>query len=540
MKKYRIAIAFAFLAIVFTGCLKKLDLAPTNNLTPVQLYSTPQGYQQAMAKVYGAWALTGNQGGAGQPDLPKEIIADEGNSDYYRDFWYLQCLTTDEAGWNFHSSTDPLLIHELQWDPSNEVVGGLYYRSFFQITLCNDFINQSSDDHLSSRGITGASADTIRQYRAEARFIRAFQYWVLMDLYGNPPFVDENTVIGTTLPKQIQRADLFNYVTSELRSVSTLLVAPNKDPNLYGRANQAAAWALLARIYLNAGVYTGTPQYDSAVTYCNKVIIAGYSLHPKYSELMLADNNLNTDEFIFTIPYDGTRTQTYGGTTFLVNGPAGIPQSISGGTQSGSWDCIRLTQQFVALFDTLHDLRGQFYSGYNAAVGRNQQLDMDTLLGAPANGYSSYKFRNQTRSGAEDPNTDPTKVFSSIDLPLFRLAEIYLIYAEAVLRGASTGTQDQALVYYNALRIRGYGNVSGNVTSITLQDILDERGRELFWEGFRRSDLIRYGQFTTNKYLWAWKGGVQNGTSVSDNYNLFPIPTFDISANHNLIQNPGY
>jgi hypothetical protein len=532
MKKYRITIAAAVLALVFSGCLKKLDLLPTNGLTPVQLYSTPQGYRQSIAKVYSAWALTGNQGGSGQPDLPSQIIADEGNSDFYRDYWYLQCLTTDEAGWNFHSSTDPLLIHEMQWDAGNEVIGGLYYRSFFQITLCNDFIAQSSDANLASRGISGLSADTIRQYRAEARFIRAYQYWVLMDLYGNPPFVDENTVIGSTLPKQIKRADLFKYVVSELESINSGLAAPKQ--NQYGRADQAAAWALLARVYINSGVYTGTPQYDSAITYCNKVINVGYTLHPKYSELMLADNNLNTDEFIFTIPYDGTHTQTYGGTTFLVNGPAGIPQSVSGGVQTGSWQCIRFTQQFVALFDTTKDKRGQFWT-------QGQNLEMTELLGAPTDGFSSYKFRNRTRSGAEDPDTDPTTVFSSIDLPLFRLAEIYLIYAEAVLRGATTGTQTQALNYYNAVRTRGYNNTTnGNVGSIALQDILDERGRELFWEGFRRTDLIRFGQFTTNAYIWAWKGGVQNGTPVSSDRNLFPIPTFDISANHNLIQNHGY
>ncbi|HEY5463961.1 MAG TPA: RagB/SusD family nutrient uptake outer membrane protein [Hanamia sp.] len=531
MKNFKIIIVVVFLTSALTSCLKKLDLSPTNNLTPAQLYSTSQGYQQAIAKVYSAWALTGNEGGAGQPDIPSQIISDEGSSDFFRDFWYLQCLTTDEAGWNYHSNTDPLLIHEMQWDASNQVVGGLYYRSFFQITLANDFIKQSSDANLSSRGITGASADTIRQYRAEARFIRAYQYWVLMDLYGNPPFVDENTVIGSTLPKQIQRADLFKYVESELKAIVPDLVAPRQ--NQYGRADQAAAWALLARIYLNAGVYTGTPEYDSAITYCNKVINVGYTLHPKYSELMLADNNLNTDEFILTIPYDGTHTQTYGGTTFLVNGPAGIPQSVSGGAQAGTWNCIRVTQQFVALFDTAHDLRGQFWT-------QGQTLEMTQLLDAPTNGYSSYKFRNRTRSGTEDPDTDPTTVFSSIDMPLFRLAEIYLIYAESVLRGATTSTQAQALTYYNALRTRAYGNTSGDVASISLQDILDERGRELFWEGFRRTDLIRYNQFTTGAYLWAWKGGVKNGTAVGDYRNLFPIPTFDISANHNLVQNPGY
>jgi starch-binding outer membrane protein, SusD/RagB family len=532
MKNYRIVILAAFSGLFFTGCLKKLDLTPTNNLSPAQLYSTPQGYQQAMAKVYSAWALTGNEGPAGNADLPTQIIKDEGNSDFFRDFWYLQCLSTDEAGWNFDGNTDPIGIHEMAWDQNTEVVGGVYYRAFFQITLANDFINQSSDANLASRGISGLNADTIRQYRAEARFLRAYQYWVLMDLFGNPPFVNENTVIGSTIPPQIKRADLFNYVVSELKAINAGLVAPKQ--NLYGRADQATAWALLARVYLNAQVYTGTPQYDSAITYCNKVINAGYTLHPNYAELMLADNNLNTDEFIFTIPYDATHTQTYGGTTFLVNGPAEIPTAISGGTLAGSWNCIRFTQQFVGLFDTVNDKRGQFWS-------QGQTLDLTQLIGAPTDGYSSYKFRNLTRSGAEDPDADPSHTFSSIDLPVFRLAEIYLIYAEAVLRGATTGSPAQALTYYNDLETRGCnGSTVDNQESITLQDVLNERGKELFWEGFRRTDLVRYGQFTTGAYIWAWKGGVQGGTPVSSNLNLYPIPQFDISANHNLIQNPGY
>jgi hypothetical protein len=533
MKNYRIIIVAAFSGLLFTGCLKKLDLTPTNNLSPAQLYSTPQGYDQAMAKVYSAWALTGNSGGAGSADLPSEIIKDEGNSDFFRDFWYLQCLTTDEAGWNFDGNTDPIGMHEMTWDQNTEVVAGVYYRSFFQITLCNDFISQSSDANLATRGITGANADTIRHYRAEARFLRAYQYWVLMDLYGNPPFVDENTVIGTTIPPQIKRAALFNYVVSELKAINSDLV-PAKQ-NLYGRADQAAAWALLARVYLNAAVYTGTPQYDSAITYCNKVINVGYTLHPKYSELMLADNNLNTDEFIFTIPYDGTHTQTYGGTTFLVNGPAGVPTSVSGGWIGNSpWNCIRFTQQFVGLFDTTNDKRGQFWT-------QGQTLELTQLIGAPTDGYSSTKFRNVTRTGAPDPDGNPTDTYSSIDLPVFRLAEMYLIYAEAVLRGATTGSQAQALTYYNALKTRACnGSTADNVVTISLQDVLDERGRELFWEGFRRTDLVRYGQFTTGAYIWAWKGGVQGGTAVSSNLNLFPIPQFDITANHNLIQNPGY
>jgi starch-binding outer membrane protein, SusD/RagB family len=520
---------------VIPACTKKLDLVPTNDTTAQKVYSTAAGYKQALAKIYLAMAMPGNigsngSGWGGQPDIPSQILSDEGNSDFFRGFWYLQCLTTDEAGWTYHGNTDPLGIHQMTWSSINQTVAGAYYRSFFQITLANDFIRQSSDANISSRGFAGSTADSIRTYKAEARFLRAYQYWVLMDLFGNPPFVTENDAVGSGIPKQIQRKDLFNYIESELKEIETELAPARK--NEYGRADQAAAWALLARIYLNAEVYTGTPRYTDAITYSNKVINAGYTLHQDYKQLMLADNNLNTDEFILTINYDGTYTQNYGGTTLLVNGPAGIPKDISG--SNGSWNCIRVTQQFVGLFDP-EDIRGQFYTS-------GQSLVMTQLLDVSTDGYASSKFRNLTREGKKAPHADPSGNFSDIDMPLFRLAEIYLIYAESVIRGGTGGDNATALSYLNKLSERARPNDpnAGSVSQLTLPYIINERGRELFWEGFRRTDLIRFGEFTTGAYLWAWKGGVQNGTAVSSNLNLFPIPSTDLSANPNLIQNPGY
>ena len=123
---------------------------------------------------------------------------------------------------------------------------------------------------------------------------------------------------------------------------------------------------------------------------------------------------------------------------------------------------------------------------------------------------------------------------------MFRLGEQYLIYAEAVLRGGTGGSQAQALTYVNALLERAYGNTSGDYGSLTLQNILDERAKELYWECFRRTDLIRYGLFTSGNYLWPWKGGVLSGTGVDDHYNLFPLPATDLNTNPNLKQNPGY
>jgi hypothetical protein len=521
-------------AITFAvSCSKKLDRTPTNDITAADVYSTPAGYKQALAKAYAAFALTGNTGGTGSPDIPKEIIADEGNSDFLRLYWNLQELTTDEAAWTWQNDAGVQGLHEMSWSSVNPIIGGVYYRSFFQIALCNDFIRQSAESVITGKGFGSATLDSIRNYRAEARFLRAYQYWLLMDLFANPPFITETDAIGTVIPKQIQRKDLFNYVESELKAIDGDLV-PARG-NEYGRADQAAAWALLARLYLNAQVYTGTDRYTDAITYAGKVIGAGYTLHNDYRQLMLADNNLNTDEFIFTINYDATYTQNWGGTTYLVHGPAGVPGSISG--SSGSWSGLRCTQHFVGLFGDASgntDHRAQFYTP-------GQKLNMDDLY-TSTDGYSTFKFRNLTRSGGPAPHADPAGNWADVDFPIFRLAEMYLVYAEAVLRGGTGGTTGTALTYINALRTRAYGNTSGNITGsqLTVDFILDERARELYYEAQRRTDLIRYGKFTGGSYLWAWKGGVKAGTSVADKYNIFPLPATDLSSNPNLVQNTGY
>jgi hypothetical protein len=520
--------------IFFTvGCTKKLDLLPTNDITPQSVYKTPAGYKQALAKLYGAFALTGNTGATGSPDIPSQIIADEGNSDFLRLYWNLQELTTDEAGWTWQNDAGVRGLHEMNWSSTNPIISGLYYRSYFQITVCNDFIRQASDALLSERGISGTDADEIRYYRAEARFLRAYQYSVLMDLFANPPFVTENDGIGAGLPKQATRSEIFAYVESELKAIEPLL----KDPktNEYGRADRAAAWALLARVYLNAQVYTGTAKFTEAITYCNK-IRPSYSLHPNYQELMLADNNLITSEFIFSIAYDATFTQNYGGTTYLTHGPAAVPGSISG--TNGNWGGLRVTQDFVNLFSDPSgntDKRAQFYTpGQNLAM---------TELYVGTDGYSTNKYRNKTRTGAAAPHADPAGNFVDIDFPLFRLAEINLIYAESVLRGGSGGDAATALTLINQLRTRAYGgSTAGNITAgqLTTDFILDERARELYYEAQRRTDLIRYNKFVTGNYLWAWKGGVRAGRAVDTRYNIFPIPSTDLSSNPKLVQNSGY
>lgn len=514
--------AAGLISVSLASCSKKLDLLPTNDVTAAQVYSTPAGYLQAFAKVYGSYALTGNTGPAGNGDVQG---IDEGTSDFVRLYWNAQELSTDEAvcAWGDPGVPD---LHNMNWSATNPILTGLYYRSYYQITLCNDFINQSSDANLAARGITGTSADSIRTYRAEARFLRAYQYSVVMDLFGDVPFVTEKDALGSVLPPQIKRADLFNYITSELKAIEPSLMAPGK--NAYGRADQGAEWALLARVYLNAQVYTGTAKFDSAIIYSSKVIGAGYSLIPDYTQLMLADNNLNTSEFILTVNYDGLKTQGYGGTTFLTHSPVGGSMTAKNYGIGGGWSGNRVTSSLVKLFPDPNgngDKRAEFYTA-------GQNLDINSITSF-TDGYAVTKFRNLTHSGALGQSLD----YSDIDFPLFRLAEMYLIYAEATLNGGAGGTQTLALQYVNMLRQRAG---AATLSSLSLQDVLDERGRELYWEGFRRTDLIRYNQFVEGSYLWPWKGGVQTGTSVPSFRKLYPIPSADISSNTKLVQNPGY
>jgi hypothetical protein len=511
----------------FASCTNKLDLLPTNDVTAQIVYSTPEGYKQALAKVYGAYALTGNEGPAGNKDIQGSI--DEGNfTDFLRTYWYAQELSTDEAilGWSDPGLPD---FHNLSWTQTNPALTGLYYRSLFQITLANDFLRQSTDAKISEHGITGSDADAIRTYRGEVRFLRAFQYWVLMDLYGNPAFVTEEDVLGADLPKQIQRSELFNYVESELIAIETELVDPRT--NEYGRADKAAAWALLARLYLNAEVYTGSPKYTEAIAYAKKVIDAGYSLTNDYRHLLLADNHKNKNEFILTINYDGIRTQSYGGLTFFTHAAVGGSMPAASFGISGGWGGIRTTKNLPNLFpdyDGNADKRAQFYQD-----GQNIEIND---VGSFTDGLAVTKFRNVTQAGVAGSSLD----FADIDFPLFRLPELYLIYAESVLRGGAGGDEATAIKYINIMRERAYMDASGNVTDISLDFILDERARELYWEGFRRTDLIRYKRFVEGSYLWPWKGGSKNGRAVEAYRTVFPIPSDDLTANPNLKQNPGY
>ena len=502
---------FIILVVIpgFISCTKDLDKVPTNSLTSDAQYSTLDGYKQSLVSIYSNLAY----------------------GDFLRYYWGMQEYSTDEAVSTWNDDGGVATYHELAWSADLPALAYVYKSALTTITYCNNYINESSDGAVAKRGFSGDDLNTIKQFRAESRYLRAYCFWVLMDCYGNPPFPTEVS-LGTTNPEQIQRKDLFKFIETELKEIEPLLA--DARTNEWGRPDKAAAWALLSRMYLNAEVYTGEARFTDAITYCNKIFSAGYSLESHYKWLMLGDNNLNTNEFIFTINYNNTN-QTWVGTNFMTLGSAGVPVSING--TSDSWNEFRFTQQIPALFpsaDTTKDKRAQFYTTGQDLIVKDVSKSTD--------GYSAFKYRNVRRDGSLIIQNNSFGNLSDIDFPVFRLAEIYLTYAESVLKGGSGGSPETALSYINQLRGRAYANnpssTTGNITSaqLTIDFILDERGRELYWEAQRRTDLVRFNKLTTATYLWAWKGGTLNGLGVDSKYNLFPIPTSDLLANPNLTQ----
>jgi hypothetical protein len=526
--KIIITILSVIFGIGLSSCVNDL------NVTPIDPSSITTFNQDAVfAKAYASLALTGQQGPAGKGDLAG---VDEGTSSFIRLIWNLNELSTDEAICSWGDPGVPELNFN-KWTASHDQVKGIYARFYFGVSLCNLFLEQTA-------ALTDAK--TVKQ-RAEVRFLRALNYYYLMDLFGDVPFTE---VVSLDPPKQIKRADLYAWLEKELKAIDPDLATPHS--NTYYRVDQVAEWLLLDRLYLNAEVYTGTANWGDAKTYAKKVMDSGYKLNPSYAQLFMADNagtfdgstNTAPQEIILPIACDGVQTQSYGNSLFLIASihTSGMPDWATSEGWGGNRARAALANKFfpngipsgtdlTKLTAFAGDKRAMFY-GWD--ISETKSTDPMTIIntGIFKQGLSVTKFTNVRFDGKK--SNDPK--FTDTDVPLFRVAEAYLAYAEASFR---LGDQATALTTINQLRDRTSGSAPA-LSSITLEKILDEWSREFYFEGRRRTDLIRFGDYGGSDYTWDWKGGTATGTKFSKIYNLFPIPSDDLNVNPNLTQNPGF
>lgn len=544
----------ASLALIMgmSSCVGDLDVTPIDPSTNMEV-NEPALY----AKCYSNMALPGVWGANGDCDIDG---LDGGTSGFVRQIFNANELTTDEAMCAWGDTGIPGFNYN-QWDAANPMLQGLYYRLFAGINVCNHYLDVC-------KGV-----DATRE--AEIHFLRALYYYYLMDLYGNPAFTEE---VAGAQPEQIKRADLFAWIEAELTScignMQPSTARTSKDEG-YGRADQDAANLLLARMYLNAQVYTGTAQWAKAQEYAEKVIngkhklwtggsatsvneLDGQSKWSSYQMLFMGDNGENGASIEAILPLIQT-----GGVTYNGDGSVAQYATTSWGTSlflmastwkddmdtysnygtSEKWAGNRARSQFVAKFypngdapqANVEDMQKGAKDSRALLYGIDRELHISTP-GDFASGYAVAKFRN-TYAGAGAPSHSQ---YPDADYFLMRSAEAYLIAAEAIARQKGNQCDATALGYLNQLRDRA---LAPRLTLANINDILDERSRELYYEGFRRTDLVRYGLFggdNSRNYLWEWKGGQETGVGFNANLNVFGIPTEELNANTNLTQNPGY
>ena len=527
MKKIKF-LAISLATMIFggfaTSCVGDLKVTPIdpNIDLPESVLDSQDAFTQLLAKCYQGLAVSSSSGPSGGPDIDG---VDGGYGQYMRAVFNMQELTTDVVMccWNDGSLYD---VHNQCWNTSNEFVLSMYYRIFYQISLCNEFIRRSNATTIEGYNLKDS-------YIAEARALRLLSYYHAIDMFGNVPFSTEDDTVGSSGPKQISRGDLFEWMVNEAQDLingNALAAAGNNE---YGRCDKGMVQMILAKLYLNAEVWADKAMYAECAQVCEQIISEYPALHNNWQDLFCADNHRFTasttyggDEIIFAVPQDGILIQSYGATNFLIFASTGGKMDAAAIGISSGWGGLSLTGAFTSKFED-GDKRATFYKSEDYAQYIDEiRRESDSW----SNGWKSMKFLNVNHDGS----AAQTDGFVDTDFPVFRTADAYLMYAECAARGAADQTKGQN--YLNAVRARaGVGNLA-----LTLDNIIDERGRELYYEGFRRQDLIRFDLFTTDKYLWEFKGGVQEGQAVDSHFNLFPIIASDKNANGNLEQNPGY
>ena len=568
MKRILIPIAATLTAtLATTSCVNDLNTLPLDKTEPISEYvygADEDAYMKGLARLYFQFASN---------DLTDLQQMDGGASELVRAFWSVQETTTDEAKCSWENDAWVRALNTNTWnDAQNDAIYAVYVRTLQGISYVNEYLRQTTPEKLSARGVDTALSAKIQTFRAEARFIRAYLYWMALDCFGQVPFSTENSPFGGTyMPAQVSRTQVFDYCVSELTDLlsdQSALMAPRA---LYPRADKGSAAGLLARLYINSEVYTGVPRWAEAKAVCEQIFDMGYTLCPDYEALFRGDNGENAQargEMLWSIAYDSGSTESYGGTTYILAASMAstdITDTSKPNGQVNGWAGLRVPYEFVSRYFNV--------SGQNYATGayevddlraksfyiKGRQESMDGALYVFMNGWSSLKFNNIPHDQTEEQflPTAATEGFADVDFPMIRLAEIYLIYAEACMHAGGDAFEQIAALRQRAgvpvsdgsLQLTSAPDDSaqdvqaarGATVAIDADFLVAERARELMWEAHRRTDLIRFGLFDSDSYLWPYKGGDSYaGQSFQPYMCIFPIPPTELATNKALKQNPGY
>lgn len=477
-------------------------------------------------------------------------------------YWRDQEVTSDEEvipkrpnGW-----VDGGVYRRLQehtWTADDPSVRYTWTRAYKGITNCNRVIYQIESGKVPVA--KGEKASVV----AQLKVLRASYYYVLCDMYGNVPIVTKFNVPQGFLPKQSTRKQVYDFIVSQIKKNLPLLSKAN-DKKTYGRFNQWAAHALLARMYLNAKVYSGTPEWNKAIQQCNDIINSGLFQLAKTQKSVFATNNQNSKEIIFAIPFNNKYVTAWDG--FSIHMETLEPENqATYNLKYAPWGGICAIPQFINTFNKNDSryknnwIKGQQYS----ANGDSLFCTLPPTVGQP------LKYINYVPSVDSSSEVDGFRlgkfqiamgstVNLSNDFPLFRYAGILMTKAECLLR---TGHASEAAAIVTQVRRRDFPNNPSEATvtasqlmggskydyglrsvndstnqggaNIKYGGMLDQLGYEFCQEGRRRQDMIRFGVFTTKSWL----------SHKADNKSylrLFPIPQPQLNKNPNLKQNPGY
>ena len=545
LKSMKRIIYIAALAATMTSCVGDLDTLPLNATDPISEYvygTSEEAYVSGLARLYFQFATN---------DLTDLQSMDGGASEIVRAFWSVQETTTDAAKCSWGNDAWVRALNTNTWsDVQNDAVYAVYVRALQGISYVNEYLRQTAPSKLQERGVGPALMVKIDGFRAEARFIRAYLYWMALDVFGSVPFITENSPIsGAYYPTQASRKYIFDYCVSELQS---LLAEGGQMPaprSLYPRADQGSVAGLLARLYLNAQVYAGESMWLEAKQICEQIFSMGYELCPDYAALFRGDNGQNpaaVKEMLWTIDYSDASTESYGGTTYLLAAALAstdiTDQSRPNGQRNG-WAGLRVPYEYVQKYFEVTD--ADYQTGTYQVTDKRGEVfyikgrseSMEGELYNFMNGWSCIKYNNIPHNQTNESflPTSAVRNYADVDYPMIRLGEIYLIYAEACMQLEQSGL---AMPYIQALADRAGVNPP---EEITVDFLVAERARELMWEGHRRTDLIRYGLFHTDEYLWPYKGGDDFEGQAFPAYKcIFAIPPTELAANPALKQTPGY